>query len=91
MQPIELFSNFFLTTQAQNCAAAKTIFLENHTLPDALKEALAARYDLQTVYVCSPNISRLKSFLNGLIIEVGKVDFGEVKEIRLMNDCIFLP
>lgn len=90
MQPIELFSNFFLMSEAQN-QQGKQIMLDVEPVSTALKEALVARSELQTVYVICTKVSKLKAFVNALIIEVGKVDFSEVNEIRLMNDCIFLP
>ena len=68
-----------------------TIYLEKEPLSHALKDALSARRELRTVYVVCNEVSKLKSFVNSLIVNIGKVDFFDAHEIRLMNDCIFLP
>ena len=94
MQPVELFSNFFLMSDMPESACADestTIHLDRESLSQALKRALVARRELQVVYVVCGNVAKLKSFVNSLIMNIGKVDFAEVHEIRLMNDCIFLP
>lgn len=94
MQPIELFSNFFLMSDIPDTTLtteSTTIYLEKTTLSHALKDALSARRELRTVYVVCNDVSKLKSFVNSLIINIGKVDFSDAHEIRLMNDCVFLP
>ena len=94
MQPVELFSNFFLMPEmpdSTHATESTVIHLDREGLSQALKGALAARRELRVVYVVCGEVSKLKSFVNSLIMNIGKVDFAEVHEIRLMNDCIFLP
>lgn len=94
MQPVELFSNFFLISDISDVPSSNegvTIDLQKEKVAHALKDALMARSDLRTVYVVCSDLSKLKAFVNSLIMKIGKVDFSEMHEVRLMNDCIFLP
>ena len=92
----EILSNFFICTSAHlpkknNSNLAIFTLDRNANYDNIVKNSFHAFTQLQTVFVVYDDVNDAYDFLTMLYISLGRVDHGDVLQVRALNEGLFLP